>query len=116
MLHMYVCTSVADGLLEQVLQEAAVEGAVLGQQNVLQEVVALLELVPEEQVALRLLRGWFRGRIGKGRGRGEGGLEGWGICRRRQQLLLRKFGGRGAHEATEEREAWPAGSGSCTKV
>lgn len=36
------------------LQQTPVEGPVLGQKNVLQEVVALLELVPEEQVALRL--------------------------------------------------------------
>ena len=47
-------TSVADWFLEQMLRKAAVEGAVLGQQNVLEEVIALHELVPEKQVALRL--------------------------------------------------------------
>lgn len=44
------------------LQQATVEGPVLGEKNVLQEVVALLELVPEEEVALRLLKACKRDR------------------------------------------------------
>lgn len=51
-------TPVADGLLEEMLQQAAVEGLVLGEQHVLQEVVALLQLIPEKQVALRLFVFW----------------------------------------------------------
>lgn len=104
----YIHTSVADGLLQQMLQEAAVEGPILGQQDVLQEVVALLELVPEKQVALRLLsQGWFGEKIGR-----EGEGKGRGVHRWRHRKCSKGWRGRGAQVPNSGWKAWPASSSS----
>ena len=65
-------TAIADGFLEEVLQQAPIEGAVGRQQHILQEVVALLKLVPEEEITRRLI---IRPKLSlQRRGRGSGGV------------------------------------------